>query len=536
MLAAMQYELGKSPSVVTLVTADPNNLIEEIQVPEAWRSPGYQVIPLGFRYLGASWLNAIRATTLVFLLVGLWGWFACYRAILPATPLSWTIPLLLLAPWLVDALMTYESGDLFLFGVVPILILVNGNALVRQPDRLWPILAIVGGLLSTTIFLLKYSGIFVGIGMGLAWLILALKHRDLRYPFGLWLAGAAIGAGVILALGYPWGPSPSSAIGSQMRWGDGVLVWGAWPLAMSDTSEFVARVLKPLKIDGREAITVWAPAAGLLLLGILVVMFGNKRAITSKLKELLQARTPFGDRIELLMLSAFAMDTLFYSGIVLMGGTVDVCARIARPASLLMLPFVLRFLFTQVASGSLKAKTVAVVWLVVVFLPGPLIGASRVARFVFPSLMQYAASDEGSGSIRAQLLGWSRSEQDAFYAELRSYLPSKDTALFVISPDLLYPIPEQRYHLIYILDKGMSSEELAQLDFKGTPPQGIALLLPDSLEEDTRGNAFRSAFDQQIVWKKTRIQSVPGWNLWTSYHVEDDEHQDGISELPVASE
>lgn len=518
LLSAMQYEQSLVPNIVQLASADPHNLLQTHFEPEAWRSPGYQAIPWLFRQFGMSWGHAVRASILLFFFMGVVAWCACYRLVVKDT---WAVVgfalALMLSPIMVDSLKVYDSGDLLLFGFVPVLILLNILTLRQRSKLAAHAFAAAGGLLSTTIFFFKYSGIFIGIGVGVAWLLICFFQREHRRIFISWLIGAVSGIAAILATGYPWGPTPTSSIGAGIKWRDGILAFGAWPLSMTDSAESISRIGTFAGISEFEMRTVWCPAMGLVFCGILVWLLRREMtdtfmAFRGAVKRCsLDAWWP-----HMLMTIPFLTDTLSYAAIIFCGGSVEVCARLARLSGLLAFPILFVMVWRYALASTPAVRVVCMALLALFIASGPFMGTLRVARLAVSIPSAYRSATEQSLGIRIEGVGSNLREQAEFYQELRTHMPSTETVLFVTAPEHLLEIPRQRHILVYVMEQYNSPEQLAALRFSGRPLYGVAMLLPQELEKDGRAVALQKAFADVREWKSVRFRSDPRWTLWLS--------------------
>ncbi|MBT3355605.1 MAG: hypothetical protein HN402_11875 [Candidatus Scalindua sp.] len=101
-LAAKQYEVGIFPNIVTLATADSDNMDKQLLNQEAYRSPGYQAIPLLFRSFGLPWGMSVKLTMLLFLIMGFIAWWVCYGLILTNKHVVLFLTLIILcSPWMI---------------------------------------------------------------------------------------------------------------------------------------------------------------------------------------------------------------------------------------------------------------------------------------------------------------------------------------------------------------------------------------------------------------------------------------------------
>ena len=380
--------------------------------------------------------------------------------------------------------------------------------------------ATLGGFLPVSAFLLKYSSVFVGIGIGIGWLVLAIRERRIRYIFLLWGVGAVVGLMVIIMLGYPWGPTPSTNATSSIQWKNGLLALGTWPVSMTGLSACIERGLCMFGESSERhssARHVWAPMVGLSSFFILCAMLYRYLYSKSSTSCRIQwfRRVP-ENPYAILMLSAFTTDVLCYTGIILMGSDVEVSSRLARMSGLLALPFVFAFSVHFLLSCRGIKKVPVTIFIIILFFVGPLLGFVRLIRFDGPNLFHPQLWINSSTSIRNTEVGSTIAEQQAFYNEVLFYIHSENTVLLVTKPDMLFAIPRQRCLLVYVIDKGYTAKQLHDMQFRGNPEGGVVLLLPRTLRVDGRASALCSAFTGIDEWKCVTLREGPDWDMWIS--------------------
>src|SRR4051794_647530 len=70
LLAAQQHLAGISPSIFTLVEADPENITQLNAMPVSYWAPAYQAIPYALRFGSLNWGMALNLTLGLILLSG----------------------------------------------------------------------------------------------------------------------------------------------------------------------------------------------------------------------------------------------------------------------------------------------------------------------------------------------------------------------------------------------------------------------------------------------------------------------------------
>lgn len=511
MLAAMQHEAGVSPDIYTLTSADPEDLAEDAPRRVSWWAPSYQAVPYAFRALGMSWGNALRATILASLLLGGVGWAGYFRQLVP----DWnTVRLLLLvmfsASYSMGFVAQYGGGDLLLWATTPYLLSINLLAMKSQRPAVSMPLAFCGGLAAISIYFVKYSGVFLGIGLGLAWTWVALQRPSRRRCYGGWLLGAVVAAAWLLMARSAGGTTPASSAGRSFLPFQGLAVLGLWPTAMTDVAACLTTALGRRGFSAREISWVTASLGWLLMVGLLGLAWSQRRSLRDA-----AARGPMAAWFEIVgapavvVCAVVAADTVLYAGLVSLGAAVSLEARLARLSGLLAMPLVFTFLLHCCRHAGRTARSCAVAWLFLLFVLPPGFGMLRLLKQtvqVVPRREQLVTR-EGMGAWFGPTVN-----AQAFYDEVRSRLPSKQTVLYTKSPTFFFFCPDQRC-LIVEADSLYSREQLRSMVYKGVPADGVALLLPVSLVSEGKLEAIQASFHDIRRWESLPLRTAPGWSL-----------------------
>jgi len=134
-----------------------------------------------------------------------------------------------------------SGGNLMVWATVPYLVLVNGLA-TRAEGLVW-LLALLGGFGCVAVFLLKYSGVFVGIRPGTGVALDSIRRAPRRRLFPFWVLGALLGVAAVLISHLPLAHTPVSQP-SGCEKNPRVLVIGAWVTAMTDLASVLERAAK----------------------------------------------------------------------------------------------------------------------------------------------------------------------------------------------------------------------------------------------------------------------------------------------------
>lgn len=506
-VAAMQFNVGRSPSPFHLVSADPSDLGKDINSPETWRAPSYQTLPYLLVWLGLSWGNALKVLILICIVAGLMGWgFTYWLMLRDACSVGALLLLTVCSSSMAANVVQYRGGNLLLWAAAPLILLTSAVSMRSGHSVSRCVLAVLSGSMSVMVFFLKYSGLFLGLGTAVAWMLASGRRwHDLRDRFVLFCIGAA-GATVPLLLWYDvTGPNPVSSAWSQQRLFEAAMSLGTWPVAATDLASAIQWYATRFGVDGLGK-SLFAPAAGLLILAGLLFVSWAQFSIRSLHGHAKQLMTP-GREVYLVVLCAAAADTLLYAATIASGSAVEVSARLAKVTGALLLPLVFRTLCQTANSTVLKTRVVATSMIVTMFGLAPSFGSYALMSTI---------RDERSrlrSEIRATSLGWNV-DISGLQRELDDVLPSRRTVLYLTYPDVLFYRPEQRFLLVYVLDRGYSIAELALSEYIGSPSDGIALLLPAVLVRDGRALAIQRSFKSVVGWRERPLRSAPGWSIW----------------------
>jgi hypothetical protein len=512
LLAAHQYELKRSPTFLTCVWADPQDLSNDALHPIGMWAPGYQAAPLLFHRFGVSWGSSLKLTVLTCVVVGLLGWgmyFSLFK--LP----RWALPTLLLG--IVSFSYTtwnaaeYSGGDLLLWAFAPVLILVNLRALRRANEcSSQPVLALIGGVGATSIFLLKYSGIFVGVGIGAAWIWSFARRRSTLATLLSWSMGAMLGMLLVGLAGVPAGPTQASSIGIVWKPVRGLLALVVWPTAMTDMSAVVVRLCRCVGLSAADAKNWINPFVGLLLIVLLLWMAFHRK------EDLRWAATWYSENRTLATLVAWVVvaDTVLFSAMVFAGGAVEIAARIARVSGCMMLPVVTMLFIQCVRSYERISRALAIGVAFTLFTTPAVWGVRHLVSLVLHIKDEQALCE--ASMIRSKFLRGVNHQR--FYSELRANLQASESVLYVIEPDMLYGIPDARSILVYGFHDWTNLPEtpLRNRQVAGDPSQRIALLMPVDFASNGKLAQTQSSFPRVTEWKHIRLKAAPEWGLWVS--------------------
>jgi hypothetical protein len=210
LLAAQQHLAGVSPSIFILVQAEPAQITQLSNRAVPYWAPAYQAVPYALRLGIFDWGIAIDLTLGLVLIVGTIGWFAYFVQILESASFALGLSAVVaLTRFRWTMALTYDGGDQLIWGTSPYVLIIAAAALrlgQQGPTVRAAALSAVAGALAASLFVLKYSGVFLAIGTAVVFAIVCLKHR---YWQMLVLAGVGF-IGVIM-WGLPQGPTAASS-------------------------------------------------------------------------------------------------------------------------------------------------------------------------------------------------------------------------------------------------------------------------------------------------------------------------------------
>jgi len=363
--------------------------------------------------------------------------------------------------------------------------------------------------MATTIYLVKFSGVFLGIGLFVSWTLLALQKRGERVKYGGWLLGAATGYWLLLLSGTIGGPTAVSSVGQGFHPIQGLAEIGLWPTAMTDLAACILAIADRAGIDSGG--NLWAFTDAWVGWLILVAMAGLgvwrwRTASRAKSETDSLARRWAGSPV-LVAGCVVAADTVLLATLASLGAGVDVQPRLARLSGLIAMPIVFSFLCDCARRWrGILIRSCALALILILFAVPPLYGCLRLAKHL--ALLPPLRAQEEIGSGINPELG-PTTDASAFYRELKTHLPSRKTVLYTNYPYMLFACPDQRCLIVEVYRR----EWLRPATYRGRTNDGIAILLPKSLEFDGTLDAVKASFKDVNSWESVRLESAPGWSL-----------------------
>jgi hypothetical protein len=513
-LAAMQHEAGVSPNAWTLVQASPANLCADKPARVTWWAPLYQGVPLAVHHLGVTWGAALKMTIIASLLVGAVGWWIYFGLFTRKGSAACLLLIMLCSAFTLGAATEYQGGDLLLWAVAPHVVVLNILAMRRRNTGFGVILAILCGFLSVLLYTVKYSGVFVGIGLFAAWVVqIFLSERSLK-GLGAWIAGAIGGVAMLKWWGLFGVATPVATPGGKhvldaLR---GIQAFGIWPTAMTDLGAVLESVSGKLVLSPAKAVALNA-AAGWIFIAMLVILALGARF---RWKEALGQRaevTGFDRSALLVALCVIGADLVLYAGVVATTASVAVEPRLARMAGCFALPLVF-CVVSHVWSQNRRLWRLAAWGLATVFfIVPPVFGIARLfdhVRKLHPRSREVLVQP-GLMNQHFKL----EDEANRFAVEFRSHVKSEQTVVYTTYPTMLYSFPAQRCLIVEAVEL-YSEAELRGRSYVSPPAEGIALLLPMELAKDGKLETIKASFRDVSKWEYVALKSVPDWGLWVS--------------------
>jgi len=506
-LAAQQHLEGVSPSILTLVEADPNDLSKPTVIEIPFWPPSYQAVPLWLRFGRFDWGTALKVTAVMVLVLAAAGWYATFKTVSGSEPVAWWLLAAMLASRYAWRTTTeYNGGDNLLWATAPWAFVLTVAAMRERKSGWW--IAAIAGLFSGALLIVKYSGVFVTIGLGAACVILTIRHprRWIRGTF--WLFGAAVAVLVIRHAGFPQGLTAVNRPGLEQKSGaDALLSLGVWTMGMTDLESFCRKVLSSTGASETSnqvsGIILTLLVVGSILLYLTTLQL--PRGISAKIRFL----NEFSDAAIIACCAAFA-DIFCVFTLIFIGRNVPTTGRLGRIAGLFLLPL-LAIAWTQLRKGPSALGRWVGNGCLLIFLIVPMaygvIGAVPAAT----SAWKARTSAAWCGGV---LNPWLEADQQVFYKELLSRIDA-DTCTYTIYPQMVFPISERPFTLMeeQFLKR---PDVLKRFTYRGLPAGGVALLVPKVLLGDGILELIKSSFLDIRTWEAVPIQSDPRWVLWIS--------------------
>jgi len=502
MLAAQHYVHGRTSDLLHIAEADRANLTQDRPVERGYWAPGYQVIPWLFRADTFSWGTALKATIALGLLTGLAGWALYFRSVLGSKGLAAVLLFAVVgARYVWHYAVIYAGGDLLLWVAAPWVVLANARALRNGASR-W--LAFAAGAFAGLAFLLKYSALFLVAGLMLVWLGYGLRRR---LPFARVVAWGS-GAGLVLAicklLGFP-AQGHAAAVAAQWKPLEALssLGWAATGATDLEAVLIKACTMAGLASNGWRVALIGLSATIFLLIALWCVR--RERALLSN-----EPGDPLAAHLGVVLALT---DIACLAAVIFLGGNIAAQARLGRIAGLLLLPVVVAALWPALSSVRLGRRWLAGAALALLLVVPAVFGISAgVPRFL--AVWKDRAISTGPDGIWC--LGLSPGvSQPAFFAELESRLPSKDTVLFTPYAELAFPLPQRRC-IVFDAAMVLSADRLKDEKWPGIPTGGVALILPRDYADDPRLPVLKAAFTDLHDWQSVPLETDPKWALWVA--------------------
>jgi hypothetical protein len=502
LLAAQQYLAGVSPSIFTLVEAEPVQITQVSTRPVPNWAPAYQAVPYVLRFGVFDWGVALNLTLGLVLTVGAIGWFAYFAQVLGSAGLAlWLSVVVALTRFRWTMPLTYDGGDQLIWGAAPWVLIIAAAALRLAPQRLTAraaALSAMAGAAGASLFALKYSGIFVSIGVAVVFCTVCLKHR---YWQMILLAGVAFFAvsGAIIWAGFPQATTAITSVHGQMSVLPAIASLGLPAIGVTDLDRFIRAIFHNTSPDGE----LTAPFVGVGL--SLVMLVGLVAFVRFSSAPLIR-----GDRVLVhLAIGAVIADLLILFLLILDGGSISLDGRLGRVSGLLLLPILVAVCQAMLREHRSTWRAFAVMGaLTLLILPTTLATARQLPNLI--DRLNHAASETDLDGIVNLCLTPGTNVQ-AFYAEIESIAP--DSVLYTIYPQMAFPLP-QRPLILVEAEELETPETLSRRRYHGRPAGGVALLLPGTFEYNGKLEAIRGSFVDIHQFVRHELRTDPKWALW----------------------
>ena len=487
LLAVQQWSRGIAPTPNHLVQADPRDISRDTS---SWIShwpPGFNFLILPLIEAGLSIGASVRFLASIGLIGGSVGWVLWFsRFDLPPTLLP---VLALLFPWMHYAsnpLMQYSTENLA-FASVP-WALHFGLKLYENWNR--HSLAAAFGLYLGIIYWLKYSAIFVSLGVLLFLFLRSLRKRELR-PWVLTVGGCLLPIIILACLGHHFGGAANS-LGEDARSGN--LTWQHFVFGIGNIS------LAMVDLDGLLRYLLFHPGRALVHNDIVLPLVGIPGSLVALWLTFRHRGHAHALLAQCVLLSS--MGALFAVWII-SATAADFSARHLAMSALTIMPLCLQegslFYRTQERTRRTTIVLAAVVYLALPMIYGPLALMGKSCR----TPKTYVAGPTG---IYNPLL--TDFDVNVVIKELEETGPG---VWYVPDPVTALQLPGRK--IIRVPDFTAVFELQAER-FVSTRPVRISLLLPYHFEENGKGKIIRRSFSAVDHWEQQFVPmcALSKWN------------------------
>jgi hypothetical protein len=510
MLAAQQFVVWVSPSPFQLVQADPDDLTRVKADAVPFWAPLYQAVPYCFRFGGAlNWGAALNVTTVLFLLLGITGWRCYFLQIVGRGDLAnWLTAGLLATRFCCMNSLTYDGGNLLLWGLAPWAVVLTIRCAKGSPQATGMAGAIAAGIFTGSLFAAKYSAVFVCAGLFVGWLVRCLADRRFVPRTIGWGAGALAAVAFVHVLGFP---KYSVARVTGLHLGRGALSLGLWTLGPGDVDAMLGKPLDWAKMTSEAA----SPAVGLALLLLIAIsvwsyLTGHRRGDGSSpeadhLSKVDRVAMTFG-------ITAAMVDIGALAALIAAGSNISLHARFGRISGLLLLPILVLIWLDLLARRDRLSRYLGGFCLSLVFVVPCIYGPLSV----LPKWAQaYGTRRSAVGSDGVANAHLPRSvNHEVFYSELKAAI-APDTVLYSIYPQMVFPLA-QHPCIIVDAEEDYTPQSLRQFRYRGNPAGGVALLVRSGFIRNGKLQAIEQSFVEVRGWQNIPLPADPTWSLWVS--------------------
>jgi hypothetical protein len=452
-----------------------------------------------------NWGVALNLTLALVLIMGAIGWFAYFARVLgSAEPALWLSAVMALTRFRWTMALTYEGGDQLIWAASPWVLLAAAAAIrfAHQGSRRGAAaLSGFAGAAGASLFALKYSGIFIGIGCAAVFGTICLVHR---YWQNVLCAGIGFVAviGVILWAGFLEGPTPADSTHTAPNLLPALASLGLTLIGVTDLDPLMRAFLYETTIGGE----LTAPFIGVFLsVVILVSLVAFLRFSPNRLIK--------GDRVLVsLAIGAVIADLLILFLLILNGGNISPAGRFGRVSGFLLLPILVAAWQGMLRDDrSVWRATAIVSATAIVILPTTLATVRQVPNLI-DRLHNAGSNTDVDGIVNQHLtIG---TNLRAFYAEVSSIAPK--AVLYTIYPQMAFPVAQRRLILVGGAEEHETPATLSRKLYRGRPPGGVALLLPIWFEHNGKLQAIQSSFVDIPKFVRHELRTDRKWVLWTS--------------------
>ncbi len=495
--ALQQFAAGRSPSLNHVVMPSLGDLTRDGAEWLTWWPPGPQILAYPWVALGAPLGTAARIVAALAMIIGSLGWSAWFRRFDLPTHLRWgaaaALPLLHSA----NATLFVFTQDVLNFAVAPWL-LTMADALAHRDDRagVAPLWFLAGLALGLT-YVIKYSLVFVAVGVLAFFGMQILRRRQRAWPVVALAAGCALPIVTLTALNARMNGVMNNAAqtaGFFPHWQSLLALIASPILAVADADSLWRYLLlhpsHPVTNDPLATIYVGV-VPGLVLWWLVARAVRDSRATAARLA-----------------LVVFGVTMLALLGTWTFSAAADYEARHVAPASLAILPVAYLGAVRAWQQGGwarrLLPAAVGLTFVAVPLLYGAVAVAGKLTRVpstytLGPShLYNPLLASTDLAPVERAIIGRFGRQTDVWF--------SADAVTALDLPGRVWTETNLDF---------VTAQKLATLQFRTSAPVRVTVLVPPKFEAEGKLAVIREGFRGARAWTRATVAGS-NYDIWTT--------------------